>query len=137
MSKYLDNKPTINEALIQYKSGNLKPENVFYDWFCTKKALANRGKILFSKLNSILPTTKFDVDKTYVFFKNNCPLSGNLYDDFRICDIKTGKVLYTVSPSVGYSNMNGEATVWGKDNNFEEALVTGTWKDVKKFFLGI
>ena len=88
-------------------------------------------------MNSILPTTKFDVDKTYVFFKNNCPLSSNLYDDFRICDMKTGKVLHTVSPSVGYSNMNGEATVWGKDNDFKEALVTGTWKDVKKFFLGI
>lgn len=137
MSAYFDNQPTVSEALNQYHTDQLKPQDVFWDWFCSDKALANRGKKLFNKLNSILPTTKFDVDKTYVFFKNNCPCAGKLYDDFRICDMETGDVLYTVSPSVGYDSMHGEATVWGRDNDFKEALVIGTWKDVKEFFLGM
>ena len=43
-------------------------------------------------------TSLFDPERTYVFFKNNCPCSGGLYDDLRICDIKTGKVLFNVCP---------------------------------------
>jgi hypothetical protein len=39
---------------------------------------------------------RVNLDKMYVFFKNNCPMRGPLYDDFRICDKEDGKVLYTV-----------------------------------------
>ena len=75
---------------------------------------------------------KFDPTKTYVFFKNNCPCVGRLYDDFRICDLETGDVLYTVSPS----NRAGKADIWGVDNDFEKPILTGTWREVRAWFLG-
>lgn len=102
----------------------------FYDWFCRDSSLKNKAKVLFSKVKSIARSGKFDPTKTYVFFKNNCPGFGKLYDDFRICDIETRDVLYTVSPS----NRNGEADVWGVDNDFEEPLAKGTWREVKAWF---
>lgn len=38
----------------------------WYDWFCSNKAL--------------LPSSKIDLDKHYVWFKNGCPCVGHLYD---------------------------------------------------------
>ena len=102
----------------------------FYDWFCKDSSLKNKAKVLFAKLKSVVRSGKFDPTKTYVFFRNNCPCSGKLYDDFRICDLATGHVLYTVSPSNG----RGKAEVWGVDNDFEDPLVEGTWREVKMWF---
>ena len=105
--------------------------NAWYDWFCSGRALKNRGIALLRKLKSIKKSNKFNKDKTYVFFKNNCPCVGNLYDDFRICDKDTGNVLYTIVPK----NSKGEAEVWGRENEFQGPLVKGSWNDVKTFFL--
>jgi hypothetical protein len=55
-----------------------------------------------------------------------------LYDDFRICDIETGGVKYTITPKDTWEK--GQASVYGRDNNFEKSLVVGNWNDVKKFF---
>ena len=66
-----------------------------------------------------------------VWFKNNCPMNSSLYDDLRFADRKTGEVMYTVTPRYSHS---GKAEVWGRENDFQEALVEGTWKDVKAFF---
>jgi len=107
----------------------------WYDWFCKDTALAGKTDVLGRKLLQILKSKKFDSDKTYVFFKNNCPMNGKLYDDFRICDLETGKVIYTVIPKNGHRVHNGQADVWGRENDFEGPLVQGTWKDVLRFFL--
>ncbi len=105
----------------------------FFDWFCKDESLRNKAKILFSRLKSILrtKTTKFDPTKCYVFFKNNCPGVGKLYDDLRICDMETGDVLYTVVPNNG----RGEAELWGDENDFEKPLTRGDWTmDVLDWF---
>jgi len=102
----------------------------FYDWFCTDKSLPRRSKALIAKFMTIAFSTKFDRSKTYVFFKNNCPVFGKLYDDFRICDMKSGDVLYTVTPRDGNTG-----TVWSHENGFEKPVVEGNWLDVKRFFL--
>src|SRR3989339_672703 len=39
---------------------------------------------------------KVDLETCYVWFKNNCPLNGPLYDDFRIADIETNNNLIVV-----------------------------------------
>ena len=83
----------------------------FYDWFCADSSLERRSKSLVAKLKKFLkmnPT--LSLDEHYVFFKNNCPMVGPTYDDFRIVDRKTGNVRYTVVPKCSHS---GQAEIWG------------------------
>ena len=117
----------------------------FYDWFCSDKALTNKSKKLLGNLRSIVRENRmgvrFDPEQTRVFFKNNCPGLGNLYDDFRICERSdAGDVIYTVVPASGVRIHSGKSEVWGKHpsvNNGEFAcLVYGDWEDVKRFFRG-
>jgi len=90
----------------------------FYDWFCKDSSLERKSKSLFAKVKKFLKANpQIDTEKVYVFFKNNCPGSGNLYDDFRICN--DDSVIYTVIPKCGHS---GKAEIWGKDNDFAEPL---------------
>ena len=106
----------------------------WYDWFCKDTSLAGKTQSLGKKVLGIMNSPKIDPDKQYVFFKNNCPMVGSLYDDFRICDIETGDVVYTVTPRSGHIVMNGLGEVWGAENNFKKALFQGTWKEIKAWF---
>ena len=111
-------------------------EDLWYDWFCKDKAILNKGKTLLCRLSSINKANKgkFDPEKTYTFFKNNCPLRGRLYDDFRICDIETGDVIWTIIPKSGHYSDEGKAILWGKVNDFEGPVLEGTWKDIVNYF---
>jgi hypothetical protein len=84
----------------------------FYDWFCKDSALERKANILFPKVKKFIQSTQVDILDTYVFFKNNCPVNGPLYDDFRICD--ENGVLFTVIPKCGHS---GKAEIWGKNDS--------------------
>ena len=106
----------------------------WYDWFCKDESLGPKTKRLAVKVKQIMKSPKINCETSYVWFKNNCPMNGRLYDDFRIADKETGDVIYTIIPSNGHTHMKGEASVWGKENNWKEPLAKGTWKDVKKFF---
>ena len=68
----------------------------WYDWFCKDSSLKAKTYKLGGVVKQIKDGGKVNLDKTYVFFKNNCPLDGPLYDDFRICDIETGNVQFTI-----------------------------------------
>ena len=122
------------EILVNNKTKEIDTIDLWWDWFCSDGALVSRGARLLPKLKSLKDSKKFDKDSTYVFFKNNCPGEGPLYDDFRICDKATMEVLYTVIP-----NEKGVASVWGRANGKPDGrfgqLVEGTWADVKEFFL--
>jgi len=103
----------------------------WYDWFCRDTSLAAKTEKLGRKVLQLMESTKIDTEKNYVFFKNNCPMRGGLYDDFRVCDMETGDVIFTVVPRCTHS---GKAEVWGRENEFKGPLVQGTWRDVKTFF---
>jgi len=129
---------SIDQYLENFDEGNYSSLDVttqiragWFDWFCRDSSLRSRTYRLTKKLVSLLPSPKIDTKNSYMFFKNNCPLVGSLYDDFRISDLKTGDVIWTIVPRSSHS---GKAEVWGKENDFDGPIITGNWNDVKKFF---
>lgn len=106
----------------------------WYDWFCKTESLAAKTKKLTAKLKTIVSSSKINQETHYVWFKNNCPMVGRLYDDFRIADVETGETIYTIIPKSGFERDFGTAYVYGRENDFVEPLAKGTWKDIKEFF---
>ena len=95
----------------------------FYDWFCKEQSLKRKADTLFKQVKKFVGANpSIDLDKHYVFFKNNCPMNGPLYDDFRICDVQEGDVQYNVTAKSGHS---GQAEVYSRANGFSEPARTG------------
>jgi len=136
----MENMP-INNFIKRFDAGEFNSSAIetqceagWYDWFCRDTSLRNKTIQLTAKVKQVAKSSKVDCENMYVFFKNNCPVYGRLYDDFRICNIKTGDVVYTIIPRSGHKKTFGRAEVWGRENDFVEPLVVGTWWDVKRFF---
>ena len=68
----------------------------WYDWFCKDSSLVNKTKKMGNIIKQVKRGGKVDLENWYVWFKNNCPLNGPLYDDFRFADIETGNVMFTI-----------------------------------------
>lgn len=64
----------------------------WYDWFCNDRQLAGKTRRLGKVVARIRDGGKVDLDACHVWFKNNCPMVGTLYDDIRISD-ETGNLL--------------------------------------------
>ena len=104
----------------------------FYDWFCSDKALENKSIKLFKQVKTFIKHhPEINLDTHYVFFKNNCPIVGSLYDDFRICDIEEGNVIFTVTPSrvinsgnqrYAHSHRQTKSEIWARSNDFKEPI---------------
>lgn len=132
---------TLKQWLVMQENGDFDSSDIetqinagWYDWFCSDQSLSNRLKKMTPKVKRISASAKINPFTMYVFFKNNCPIVGKLYDDFRICDIETGDVLWTVVPSSGYKNNEGASVLWGRENDFKEPLVEGSLKDIYNYF---
>jgi hypothetical protein len=107
-------------GLILDSAGNNTDCFNFYDWFCKDSSLERKSWNLMKKVKTFLKhNPEIDLLTHYVIFKNNCPGWGPLYDDFRICNIETGDVVYTVIPKCGHS---GLAEIWGQANGFKEPI---------------
>ncbi len=80
----------------QSSSRSAQCEAGWFDWFCKDTELARRLKPMAKFLKKIADGGRFSLRGNYVFFKNNCPMVGKLYDSFSICDIETGNVIYWI-----------------------------------------
>lgn len=82
----------------KYESKDVKTqiEAGWYDWFCKDSSLARKTQIMGGIIRQIKAGGKVDLNNWYVWFKNNCPLNGPLYDDFRFADIATSDVVFTI-----------------------------------------
>ena len=63
---------------------------------------------------------KVDLDNWYVWFKNNCPLNGPLFDDFRFASRENGEVQFTIQIDCCWNNH--KYCVYGRKNGFKEPL---------------
>jgi len=93
----------------------------WYDWFCKDTSLANKTKKMGNIIVKINCGGKVDLNNWYVWFKNNCPIMGPLYDDFRFADRETGDVQFTIVCNDKRTNHRYE--VWGRHNNFEGPII--------------
>lgn len=106
----------------------------WYDWFCKDSALAAKTISLVKKVRQLSTSKLINQDTMYVFFKNNCPVAGSLYDSFSFCDMRSGDVLYWITPRNGHKVAEGKAQVYDQVHGFEVPIVDGGWKDAKAFF---
>lgn len=117
---YLEGKYNAKDFSTQVSAG-------WYDWFCSDVALSGR----LNKMASIVKKLK-DSEKVYVWFKNNCPMVGPLYDDFRIADIENGETLYTIP--IDDKRQHFKYEIYGIDNDFRDPLLqTQNKQDVIDF----
>ena len=131
-------KISIRQWIENYNSGKYDFQDVkvqceagWYDWFCKNESLCGKTKRLAPKVKQLAKSSKVDVDNWYVWFKNNCPVYGSLYDEIRFADIKTGNVIYTIAFVKKYGQT---VELWGKENDFKHPLVIGDWEDIKEYF---
>lgn len=100
----------------------------FYDWFCSDKTLPAKARDLMPKVIKFVKAKGIDLDSHYVWFKNNCPINGPLYDDFRIASLETGDNLFTVTPKSGHT---GLAEVYGSENSWNKPIHQApTWSQL-------
>ena len=104
----------------------------WYDWFCRPTSLKNKtlkmGRIIKKITNSDI------LDNMYVFFKNNLPCDGPLFDQFKFCDMKTGDVIYCICIDSVFENSK-YAVYGGKDKNWEDPIfATDKSKELVEWF---
>lgn len=136
------NQRTMCESIQMFNAGKFNsPDRTtqidagWFDWFCRDESLFKKTNNLYKKIQTIAFSKKFDMNKVRIFFKNNCPMDGILYDSFSIVDIETDDVLFWITPSNGHKSLKGKAVVASRDNDLTSNVVEGSWKDVIKFFM--
>jgi hypothetical protein len=107
----------------------------WYDWFCRATSLRGKTRVLGRKVAKLAQFDKFDLDTTYVFFKNNCPVYGNLYDSFSICDLKTDNVMFWFCPSNGHDGPDKGKSEYTDFTRGGAEFKFDSWGDLVKHFV--
>ena len=123
----MDKQIKLSEWIQRFKSGEFENKNTktqieagWFDWFCRDTSLANKTKKMGNIIKQIKAGGKVNLETSYVWFKNNCPLSGPLYDDFRIADIETNNNLIVVQ--IDCFRNDSKYTVYERLDGFEKPV---------------
>ena len=90
----------------------------WYDWFCKDSSLANKTKKMGNIIKQVKNGGKVNLKDWYVWFKNNYPLNGPLYDDFRFARLDTRDVQLTIQIDCRWNNQR--FSVWGRKSEDAE-----------------
>ena len=112
-------KMNVSRWIDEFNEGNFADADVkvqilagWYDWFCKDSSLVNKTKRMGNIIKKVKDGGKVNMTDWYIWFKNNCPLNGPLYDDFRFADIETGEVQFTIQIDCCW-NLR-KFVVWGR-----------------------
>ena len=103
-----------------YEAADVKTQILagWYDWFCKDSSLVNKTKKMGNIIKQVKDGGKVNLKDWYVWFKNNCPLNGPLYDDFRFARLDTGDVQLTIQIDCCWNNHR--FSVWGRKSEDAE-----------------
>jgi len=129
-------KTTLLEQITAFKErkeiiGDYAHCSGFYDWFCKDSSLEAKSKTLMPKVIKLIESGKVNINaaEAYVFFKNNCPGSGSLYDSFSICN-EDGVILWA-TPKSGHRSDNGKAEIsFFQGDRSGQTVEAGSFKEL-------
>lgn len=136
----MDKQIKLSEWIQRFKSGEFdKPDSTtqikagWFDWFCRDSSLTNKTIKMGNIIKQIKVGGKVDLETSYVWFKNNCPLNGPLYDDFRIADIENNNNLFVVQIDCVWND--SKYTVFERLDGFEKPVFqTESSRELVKWF---
>lgn len=122
-----------NDGQFEDGSFNTQVDAGWYDWWCKDDTLVKKTKRMGNIIKKIKQGGKIDLDKHYVWFKNNCPVVGGLYDDFRFSDIETGANQFVVQ--IGDHREEYRYNVFVPINGFSVPIFSTNYsKELVKWF---
>lgn len=124
-----------NDGEFESKDLRTQIDAGWYDWFCRNTSLANKTKKMGNIIKQIKDGGKVNLDESFVWFKNNCPLSYPLYDDFKIANINNGKTRFIVQ--FGSLWEDAKYAVYSVDDFFDKpVLLTNSSRELVKWLNG-
>lgn len=125
-----------NNNEFENENTNVQIEAGWYDWFCRDTSLKNKTKKMGQIIKQIKDGGKVDLNNMYVWFKNNCPMSGPLYDDFRIANINDGATQLLVQLDSPWED--AKYVVYSVDDFFDKpVLLTNSSRELVKWLNGV